>query len=385
MIPYSTQNIDTDDITSVVDVLKGAWLTQGPAVPKFENALAELHHVDNAVAVSSATAALHICCIAMGVTKGSIVWTSPNSFVASANCALYCGATVDFVDIDPITRNMSVSQLEAKLHLAKKQDRLPDVVIPVSFAGLPVDLREIRELADQYGFRLLHDASHAVGASYQDQPIGKSYADATVFSFHPVKIITSGEGGAILTQDHELARKLLLLRSHGIERDRERMEAREPGPWCYEQHVLGYNYRMTDIQAALGVSQLGRLSEMHGARQELSDRYDKLLNDLPLVLPVKTGDRSSALHLYVVELQEALTGVSRSDLFCLLREKGVGVNVHYIPIHTQPYFRKLGFKAEDFPNSVSFYNRAISLPIFPNLQFSTQDFIVDVLESALRP
>lgn len=383
-IPYSRQDIDEADIEAVVSVLTSDFLTQGPAVEAFEQAFAEVHAVAHAVAFCNATAALHIGCLALGVGPGDFVWTSPNSFVASANCALYCGADVDFVDIDPRTRNMSVPALEAKLAAAEKAGRLPKVVVPVDFSGLPTDLRELRGLADRYGFAILQDASHAVGASYDGLPIGGQYADISVFSFHPVKIVTTGEGGLCTTKDAKLAERLRLLRSHGITRDAKLMVGEPEGPWYYEQTDLGFNYRMTDIQAALGRSQLRRLPELHAAREARARRYDELLGSLPLHLPARLGDRESAHHLYVIEIDEALTDVTRASVFAELRAQGVGANVHYIPIHLQPYYRARGFTDGDFPHAEAYYRRAITIPLFPAMTDAQQDRVVDILTRSLK-
>lgn len=382
-IPYSCQNIDEDDITAVSVALRSNNLTQGPAVTAFEQAFAERHQVAHAVAVSNATAGLHIACLALGVGPGSRVWTSPNSFIASANCALYCGATVDFVDIDPSTRNMSLPALQAKLEQAARQGTLPQVLIPVDFAGLPCELRDMRELADRYGFRILEDASHATGATYLGYPVGSRWADLTVFSFHAVKIVTTAEGGLVTTQDAELARRLRLLRSHGMTRDAAEMVSPIEGPWFYQQVALGFNYRLTDLQAALGHSQLRRLEPMHSARIDLADRYDRLLSALPLKLPARRQDSLSAWHLYAVEIDDDRTEATRAEVFGALRAAQIGVNVHYIPIHTQPYYRRLGFQVGDFPASESYYARAISLPLFPALTNSQQDRVASVIAEAL--
>jgi UDP-4-amino-4,6-dideoxy-N-acetyl-beta-L-altrosamine transaminase len=352
-------------------------------VPRFEAAFARVHDVAHAVAVSSATAGLHIGCMALGVGPGSRVWTSPNSFLASANCALYCGATVDFVDIDPRTRNLSVASLTEKLSDARRQETLPDLLIPVDFSGLPCDLREMRALADEFGFRILQDASHATGATYLGHPVGSRYADATVFSFHAVKIVTTAEGGLVTTQDATVAARLRLLRSHGMTREPGEMEHASAGGWYYEQQSLGYNYRMTELQAALGESQLKRLADMHQRRKDRAARYDVLLRDLPLVLPVRLDDRESSLHLYVVEIDEVRTKARRADVFARMRAAEIGVNVHYIPIHTQPYYEKLGFAAGDAPCSVRYYERALSIPLHPELTDADQDRVVQVLSSAL--
>lgn len=382
-IPYSCQNIDDSDVDAVIRVLRSEYLTQGPEITRFERAFAERHDLPHAVAVSNATAALHIGCLALGVGPGSRVWTSPNSFLASANCALYCGANVDFVDIDPVSRNMSVDALRAKLHDAERQGTLPQVVVPVDFAGLPADLREMRSLADRYGFAILEDASHATGATYLGRPVGSAWADATVFSFHAVKIVTTAEGGLITTHDAAVARRLRMLRSHGMTREPEDLESVPEGPWVYEQQLLGFNYRMTDLQAALGTSQLQRLDDLQARRSALADRYDRLLEDLPLRLPARKPDRVSAWHLYAIELVPGRGASSRAEVFAALREAGISANVHYIPIHTQPHYRRLGFQPGQFPAAEAYYAQAISLPLFPSLSEARQDRVVDVLRGAL--
>jgi UDP-4-amino-4,6-dideoxy-N-acetyl-beta-L-altrosamine transaminase len=382
-IPYSCQQIDEGDIEAVVRVLRSEYLTQGPAVAQFETAFAQRHGVAHARAVSNATAGLHIACLALDVGPGSRVWTSPNSFLASANCAHYCGADVDFVDIDPATRNMSAATLAAKLEVASRQGRLPHVVIPVDFAGLPCDLVEIRALADRYGFRILEDASHATGAMYQGQPVGARHADLSVFSFHAVKVVTTAEGGMVTTQDPTLARRLELLRSHGMTREAGELTQSPEGPWVYEQQLLGFNYRMTDVQAALGSSQLRRLDALQARRDALAERYDRLLAGLPLKLPARLPDRRSAWHLYAIEIDRACTRVPRAAVFAALRSAQIGVNVHYIPIHTQPYWKRLGFRPGDFPNAEAYYSGAISLPMFPALTEVQQDHVVNVLHAAL--
>lgn len=382
-IPYSCQNITPEDIESVGKVLSSEYLTQGPAVPAFEQEFARRHQVAHAVAVSNATAALHIGCLGLGVGPGSRVWTTPNSFLASANCALYCGAEVDFVDMDARTRNMSLEALKAKLTRSQASGTLPHLLIPVDFSGLPCDLREIRELADRYGFKVLEDASHATGASYLGRPVGNEFAHACVFSFHAVKIVTTSEGGIITTQDEALARKLRLLRSHGMTRDPIEMERPSEGGWYYEQQALGFNYRMTDLQAALGLSQLTRLEEMHARRESLADRYNSLLAHLPLLLPARLPDRRSSWHLYAIEIDERRTSKTRAQVFQHLRSAGIGVNVHYIPIHTQPYYERLGFRRGDFPSSERYYNRALSIPLFPALTDEQQQFVADRLAEAL--
>ncbi|HMP55288.1 MAG TPA: UDP-4-amino-4,6-dideoxy-N-acetyl-beta-L-altrosamine transaminase [Novosphingobium sp.] len=383
LIPYSCQTVADEDIDAVTAAMRSDFLTQGPILPAFEAAFAERHSVAHAIAVANATAALHIACLSFDIGPGTRVWTSPNSFLASANCALYCGAEVDFVDIDPQTRNMSVAALEEKLARAAVEGRLPDLVIPVDFSGLPCDLREIRALADHYGFRILQDASHATGASYLGAPVGAAWADASVFSFHAVKIVTTAEGGMVTTQDPELARKLRLLRSHGMTRDPADLTQSPEGPWVYEQMLLGYNYRMTELQAALGLSQLKRLDAMHARRIELADRYDQLLADVPILKPARLADRVSAWHLYAIEIDESRTGISRAALFDAMRSAEIGVNVHYIPIHTQPYYSGLGFSRGDFPHAERYYARAISIPLFPRLSEVQQDRVADVIRTTL--
>jgi UDP-4-amino-4,6-dideoxy-N-acetyl-beta-L-altrosamine transaminase len=382
-IPYSRQEVSEADIAAVCQVLRSDFLTQGPTIPAFERAVAERQQVAHAVAVSNATAGLHIGCLALGVGPGSLVWTSPNSFLASANCALYCGASIDFVDIDPQTRNMSVAALRTKLAHAAASGRLPEVLIPVDFSGLPCDLREMRALADEYGFKILEDVSHATGASYLGRPAGSAYADASVFSFHAVKIITTAEGGMVTTRDAEIAHKLHLLRSHGMVRETNELERAPEGPWYYEQQALGFNYRLTDLQASLGLSQLGRIDAMQVRRQALADHYDDLLRDLPLALPVRLADRVSAWHLYAVELDTTRTRRTRAEVFQHLRDASIGVNVHYIPIHTQPHYARLGFKRGDFPASEHYYDRAISIPMFPAMTPAQQQRVVDTLAKAL--
>ncbi|HUY69260.1 MAG TPA: UDP-4-amino-4,6-dideoxy-N-acetyl-beta-L-altrosamine transaminase [Alphaproteobacteria bacterium] len=381
-IPYSRQNIDDDDIEAVVKVLRSDFLTQGPAIEAFEKAFVARHNMAHGVAVCNATAALHIACLALGAGPGAWIWTSPNSFAASANCALYCGAKVDFVDVDPATRNMSVAALRDKLAKTPKE-KLPKILIPVDFSGLPCDAREMRDLAGQYGFKILEDASHAAGAVYDGQPVGSLYADAAVFSFHAVKIITAGEGGLVATNDAALAQKLRLLRAHGITRDAGLMKNEPPGAWYYEQIALGFNYRITDIQAALGLSQLRRIDQLRQAREKRAVRYDKLLAPLPLILPPRQTDRLSSWHLYAVEINEMRTAATRAGVFGALRAAQIGVNVHYIPIHLQPYYARLGFKRGDFPYAERYYDRAISLPLFPAMTDAQQDTVVAALADAL--
>ena len=378
-IPYSRQWISEEDVAAVAEVLRSDFLTQGPAVPAFEEAFASRHGAEHGIAVCNATAALHISCLALGVGPGDLVWTSPISFVASANCALYCGADVDFVDIDPRLRNMSVPALEAKLAEAEKAGRLPKVVIPVDFSGLPCDLSEIRALADRYGFAIIEDASHAVGATYAGRPVGRGYADIAVFSFHPVKIVTTGEGGMCLTSRAHLAERLRLLRSHGVTRDPALMTREPQGAWDYDQVDLGFNYRLTDIQAALGSSQLQRLDDLFERREALASRYDVRLADLPLQLPARLNDRQSSHHLYVVEVGNGEGPEQRAAVFAGLRSRGILANVHYIPIHLQPYYRALGFAEGMFPAAERFYRRAITIPLFPAMTEAEQDRVIAAL------
>jgi len=380
MIPYGRQLISDGDIEAVTEVLRSDFLTQGPRVPAFEEAVAEYVGATHGVAVNSATSALHIACIALGVGPGDVVWTCPNSFLASANCARYCGADVDFVDIDPRDLNMSVEALEAKLREAQKSGRLPKVVIPVDFGGRPAKLEPMRALADRYGFAIVEDASHAIGSTYRGHKVGgHPWADITVFSFHPVKIITTAEGGLATTSNPELARRMQLARSHGMTREANEMDHESDGPWYYQQVLLGYNYRMTELQAALGVNQLRSIDEFIARRQQVRARYDEELAKLPLVLPPADEDGRSALHLYPIQLQVGQEHRRRA-VFDGLRARGIGVNVHYIPIHTQPYYRALGFAPGDFPASESYYARAMSLPMHAGL---TDDEIGRVI-SALR-
>ena len=374
MIPYGKHEIDEADIDSVIQVLKSDFITQGPIVPKFEASLASFSNAGFATAVSSATAALHISCMALGVKPGDIVWTVPNTFVASANCALYCGAKIDFVDIDPSTYNMSILQLQKKLEDAYLTGSLPKVVIPVHFAGEPCDMKVIKQLSEEYGFYIIEDASHAIGARYQDSAVGAcEFSDITVFSFHPVKIITSGEGGAALTNDAELDRKLKLLRSHGITRDTSLMRNVQTEPWYYEQLELGYNYRLTDIAAALGLSQLEKINYFLKKRHKIANTYDKAFSNTGITIPLRHDHNYSSLHLYVIRTQIT----NRDPLMHRLRQNGILVNLHYLPVHLQPYFQDIGFKIGDFPNSERFAQCAISLPIYPQLRKNDQNFIIE--------
>lgn len=385
MIPYGKQDISQQDIDSVLDVLKSDFLTQGPQVPAFENALVEHTGANYALAVNSATSALHIACLALGLGQDDWLWTSPVTFVASANCGLYCGAKVDFVDINPDTYNMCPKRLEDKLIKAKTEGKLPKVVVPVHLCGQPCDMVAIGKLAKEYGFKVIEDASHAIGGRYQDQPIGNcEYSDITVFSFHPVKIVTTAEGGAALTNSKELADKMALLRSHGITRDPELMRGESHGGWYYQQIDLGFNYRMTELQAALGVSQMKRLNEFVSARHELAQGYYTKLDNLPVVLPYQLPDTYSGLHLFVIRLKLDDITLSHQQVFDALRERGIGVNLHYIPVHTQPYYQDLGFTEGEFPESEQYYREAISLPMFHGMTEAQQNTVVDVLTDILK-
>ncbi|CAB3637586.1 MAG: UDP-4-amino-4,6-dideoxy-N-acetyl-beta-L-altrosamine transaminase [Achromobacter sp.] len=384
-IPYGRQHINQADIDAVVRVLQSDYLTQGPAVPKFEKLLADYCGTAHALAVNSATSALHVACMALGLGPGDWLWTSPITFVASANCGLYCGARVDFVDIDPSTYNMCPVALERKLEQAEREGRLPKVVVPVHLTGQSCDMRAIHALAQRYGFKIIEDASHGVGGRYADQPIGScEFSDITVFSFHPVKIITTAEGGVAMTNSDELAERMALLRSHGITRDATKMTHAPDGDWYYQQIMLGYNYRMTELQAALGVSQTDRLDEFVARRHELARRYDGLLAECPVTVPWQHPDTYSGLHLYVIRLQLDKTARTHRQVFDAMRQNGIGVNLHYIPVHLQPYYAAMGFKAGDFPEAERYYSEAISLPMYAILQEAEQDRVVDVLRQALR-
>ena len=384
VIPYGRQDIRTADIDAVAEVLRSPFLTQGPAVPNFEAAVAAQCGAEHAVAVSSATAALHIACLALDLGPGDLLWTTPISFVASANCGLYCGADVDFVDIDPLTYNLSPEALEAKLIAAEAAGRLPKVVVPVHMTGQPCDMEAIGGLARRFGFRVIEDASHAIGGRYRNQPVGDCrFSDITVFSFHPVKIITTAEGGMALTNDAELSRRMALLRTHGVSRDPAQFARPADGPWYYEQVALGYNYRLTDIQAALGLSQLARLDEYVARRQALARRYDALLADLPLTLPWQHQDSHSAWHLYVIRLPRDHAGITHRALFAALADAGLGVNLHYIPIYRQPYYQRFGFRPDDFPHAESYYAEAITIPLFAAMTDDEQDQVVAALRGAL--
>jgi UDP-4-amino-4,6-dideoxy-N-acetyl-beta-L-altrosamine transaminase len=383
-IPYGRQSISEDDIKAVVEVLRSDWLTQGPAVGRFERRVAEYCGAKYAVAVNSATSGLHIACLALGLGRGDRLWTSANTFVASANCGLYCGATVDFVDIDPSTGNMSVEHLAQKLAASERAGTLPKIVIPVHFGGQSCPMEEIAALARRYGFHLIEDASHAIGGRYKETRVGScAYCDLAVFSFHPVKIITTGEGGMVLANRDDLQRKLMRLRSHGTTRDPAQMEGESHGPWYYQQLDLGYNYRMTDIQAALGLSQMGRIDEFVTRRHQLAGRYDQAFRGMAVETMQQRADAWSAYHLYVIRLQLEKIGRSHRRVFEDLRERGVQVNLHYIPVHLQPYFRKMGFKAGDFPNAEAHYSRAITIPLYHGLSEEDQDRVIRYVRDVL--
>jgi UDP-4-amino-4,6-dideoxy-N-acetyl-beta-L-altrosamine transaminase len=383
MIPYGRQNISEEDIKAVSDVLKSDFLTQGNAVPEFENKVSHYCNVNFAFAVNSATSALHISCLALDVGPNDIVWTSAVSFVASANCALYCGASIDFVDIDANTYNMCVKSLSAKLEQASKSGKLPKVVIPVHLTGQPCEMKEIYELSKKYKFKIIEDASHAIGARYKNTKIGDcKYSDIAVFSFHPVKIITTGEGGMATTNDIKIAEKLSLYRTHGITKDESAMQNIPDGPWYYEQIKLGFNYRMTDIQAALGISQMNRLDSFIQKRYQIFDRYNEYFKDLSLIkTPWQNKDSRSSLHLYVIRVDNSKSKVDHNALFNYLRNNNIGVNIHYIPIYRHPFYSKLGFNFSDFPESEKYYSEAISIPIYPDLEEESQEFVYKLIKS----
>ncbi|WP_298624459.1 UDP-4-amino-4,6-dideoxy-N-acetyl-beta-L-altrosamine transaminase [uncultured Zoogloea sp.] len=384
MIRYGQQHITEADIDAVIGVLRSVNLTQGPSILQFEQSVLEHTGAKHAVAVNSATSALHIACLALDLGPGDWLWTTPNTFVASANCALYCCAQVDFVDIDPRTYNLCPHKLEEKLVAAEQAGKLPKIVVPVHLTGQPCDMAAIHALGQKYGFKIIEDASHAIGGKYKGEPIGNGrYSDITVFSFHPVKIITTAEGGMALTNSDELATRLGLLRSHGITRDPTLMTQAMDGPWYYQQVALGYNYRMTDMQAALGVSQMTRLTQYVVRRHEIADRYSRLLAGLPLTLPWQHPDSYSAYHLYVIRLQLEEIGASHLQVFEALRAKDIMVNLHYIPVHTQPYYQKMGFKLGDFPESEQYYREAISIPMHPTLTEAEQERVVISLREAM--
>jgi len=383
-IPYGRQDINAADIQSVIEVLQSDWLTQGSAVNRFEQAVADYCGVKYAIAVSSATAALHIACLAIELGDRDYLWTSPNTFVASANCGLYCGAKVDFVDIDPRTYNLSIDELSQKLANASKQGCLPKVLVPVHFAGQSCEMDKIAALSQHYGFQVIEDASHAIGGKYQGKAIGCcEFSDLAIFSFHPVKIITTGEGGMVLTNREDLYEKLIRLRSHGITRNPDLMQGESDGAWYYQQIDLGFNYRMTDIQAALGASQMQRLDDFITRRKFLVHRYNHLLQDLPLTLPYQHPDTESSWHLYVIRLNLNKISKTHRQVFDELRQAAIGVNLHYIPVHTQPYYQNIGFTWGDFPEAESYYKNAISIPLYYGLSEQEQDRVIGSLQEIL--
>ena len=383
-IPYSTQDINDADIDSVIDVLKSDFLTQGPKIPVFEKVVANYCGAKHGVAVNSATSALHIACLALELSKGDLLWTSPNTFVSSANCGLFCGAEVDFVDIDPKTYNICVNELEKKLVKAKLENKLPKILVPVHFAGQSCDMQRIYSLSKEYNFKIIEDASHAIGGKYLNKPVGDCrFSDITVFSFHPVKIITTGEGGLATTNSEELAKRMKIFCSHGVTRDPTSMTKEPDGSWYYQQIDLGFNYRITDIQASLGISQMKRLDDFVSRRHNLKDRYNKILQNLPIILPYQSEDCFSALHLYPIQIDLEKVDKTHSQIFDELRSNGLGVNLHYIPVHTQPHYQKMGFKIGDYPNAEKYYSRAISIPLFASMTYEQQDEVVEVLKKVL--
>ncbi|WP_114418158.1 UDP-4-amino-4,6-dideoxy-N-acetyl-beta-L-altrosamine transaminase [Marinospirillum perlucidum] len=382
MIPYGKQDIRPADLDAVLGVLKSDFLTQGPQVPLFEQRVASICKVPHAVAVNSATSALHLACLALDLKAGDWLWTSPITFVASANCGLYCGAKVDFVDIDPKSYNLCPKKLEEKLIQAERKGTLPKIVVAVHLAGQPCDMQKIHALSERYGFKIIEDASHAIGATYLGQPVGNcQYSNITVFSFHPVKIITTAEGGLATTRNTALAKKMQLLRSHGITRESEQMSHPPDGPWYYQQIALGFNYRMTELQAALGVSQLDRLNHYITKRRQLAETYNQRLEDFPVKLPFPS--KESAWHLYIIRLETERHHISHRQVFENLRAANIGVNLHYIPVHTQPWYQQLGFKYGDFPEAEHYYQQAISLPLHPGLQEDEVEQVIQVLEESL--
>ncbi len=385
MINYGKQDINQADIDSVVNVLRSDFLTQGPNVPLFEKIVSNYCGASYGIAVNSATSALHISCLALDLGQNDSLWTTPNSFVASANCALYCGANIDFVDIDPKTYNLCANKLEEKLIEGRLSNKLPKIVIPVHFSGQSCNMKKIHRLSKEYGFKIIEDASHAIGGKYLNKPIGScQYSDITIFSFHPVKIITTAEGGLATTNSERISKKMKLLRSHGITRDQSLMTKEAEGAWYYQQIDLGFNYRMTELQAALGVSQMQRLDEFVTKRHILKEKYDSLLYNLPIIMPYQSSNSYSALHLYPIQIELDKTCKSRELIFRELRQNGIGVNVHYIPIHLHPYYQSLGFKKGDFPNSEQYYKRSISIPLFSSMSESEQIKVSNALKLCVK-
>ena len=383
-INYARHEITSDDIDAVVSVLKSDYLTQGPEVPNFEQDICNKVGSKYAVGVNSATSALHIACIAIELGPGDILWTSSNTFVASANCAQYCGAKVDFIDINPHTWNISTSQLEEKLKEASEKNTLPKAIVAVHFAGQPTDQDRIWELSKKYGFKIIEDASHALGASRNGEPVGScKWSDLTIFSFHPVKAITSGEGGMALTNNESLFNKMMMLRTHGITSIRKNFVISSPSPWHYEQQLLGFNYRMNDIEATLGRSQLKRLDEFIEKRNYLAHRYNNLLRDLPIKLPMIRNENYSAFHIYVVLLELEQISKTHQDVFEGLRKRGIGVNVHYAPVHLHPYYRELGFTEGQYTEAESFATSAITIPLYSQLTEEQQNYVIESLTEEL--
>lgn len=379
-IPYGRQDINQKDLDTVLETLQSDWITQGPMIKKFENKLSEYTGAQFVSALNSATSALHVACLALGVGEGDYVWTTPVTFVASSNCALYCGAQVDFVDIDENTYNMSAAELEKKLVLAKKENKLPKVVVPVHLTGQSCEMDKVFALSKEYGFKIIEDASHAIGGKYKDNPVGCcEFSDITIFSFHPVKIVTTAEGGACLTNSEELHDKIQLLRSHGVTRNEKFMENEPHGPWYYEQVDLGFNYRITDIQAALGYSQLDRLDSYITRRHEVARKYRELLDGVEVVLPFQHKETYNSYHLFVVKVAKD----KRKEVFVKLREANIGVNIHYMPVHLQPYYQKLGFNKGDFPISEAYYEQVISLPMFPTIKDEEISYVCEKLKEFL--
>ena len=380
IIPYGRQSITDEDISAVVKVMQSDYLTQGPVVRDFEESVADFVGANYAVATNSGTSALHIACLALGLGVGDWLWTTPITFVASANCGLYCRAELDFIDIDPQTWNISIERLREKLNSAKREGKLPKVLVAVHLCGLSCDMAAIAELSKEYGFSVIEDACHAIGGKYCDEPIGNCmYSDISVFSFHPVKNMTTGEGGMATTNDRKLFESMLLLSSHGITKEPVEMEGVPDGPWYYQQLELGFNYRMTEFQAALGISQLSRLDNFITKRHQIADRYDRLLQNLPVQLPFRTNEIYSGLHLYVIRVKAK----DHREIFELLHQSGIGVQLHYIPVHTQPYYQKMGFSVGDYPEAERYYAEAISLPLYPDLKEEQQDQVVAMLKEVI--
>ncbi|MFC1843861.1 UDP-4-amino-4,6-dideoxy-N-acetyl-beta-L-altrosamine transaminase [Thermodesulfobacteriota bacterium] len=383
MIPYGRQNISEEDIQSVIDVLRSELITQGPITPRFEKAVCDYTGSKYGISVNSGTSALHVACLALELGKNDWLWTSPISFVASANCGLYCGARVDFVDIDPLSWNISIDCLREKLIRAKKKNKLPKILVAVHLCGLPCDMEAIYTLSREYNFHVIEDACHALGGRYKNSPVGNCrYSDITVFSFHPVKNITTGEGGMAVTNDLQFAEKMRLLRNHGITRNPELLPLEQDGSWHYQQIDLGYNYRLTDFQAALGISQLKRLDEFVSKRHKVAQRYDELLSDIPVQLPIRDSESYSGMHLYVICLELEKIKINHRAVFDGLRKNGVNVNIHYIPIYRQPYYKN--FITDQFIQSEKYYSRAITLPMYPDLSLIDQDKVISALKKVLH-